>query len=248
MKLRLGQIPQKFLSAWLAFHEITLTQNDVSSSPQGFIIQRIDITSAITQSFRNFRQSKKTFDNFFQRSVIFVQLRNDKFLIKNDEIGSNPLFVWLPDHHFRSDIQVFSYNVPIENLFSLKPVKMQTTEILKLFNIDEHFECIFDLEEKYDLAIDFYETDGIGFWRSSKFPGFKSKVKQRIQLAKDVNENTYWLPPMVEPKQKFQCRKFPGKCRYLAEDIYNLERHMEKCIAETKIVTKKVIWLYKIKY
>ena len=241
MKLRLGAIPQKFLTAWLAFHDISLTHQDVVFvNSQGYMLQSEYLTRAINDSYKNFRKSKQTYDNFFGRTIVFVQFRNEKFHIKTDIIGHDPLFVWLPDHHYRGEMRNISYRAPLAKLFSVKPVKMDTSIILKLFGIDEPFECIFDLEEKYDLALDFYETDGSDFWRSSRFPGFKSKAKQRIQIAKDSNETVYWLPPMVEAKIKFQCRKFPGKCRYQADDITHLKRHTATCISETKIVTKKV--------
>lgn len=239
-------VPGKFIYSWFAFHNITFDtrftiERVIGSQKQvKRIITDSYLISCIKNDYQKFKKSKLTYDKFFGKNIIFVTKIKNSFRIKDGNLTHDNLFVWNPIRNSK-DVDLINYRVPISKLSSLNPIKMNICNIPKLFNINDPFDDILDLEIHHNLAIDFFATDGSKHWRSPDLPGFKAgNVDLRIKIAKDSNEKTYWIPPMSESPTKYQCTKYPGKCRFEAVDNANLVRHLKTCIDETKLVTKKV--------
>ena len=241
-------IPGKFIYSWFAFHNITY---DIKKSVKRSYVnggrtclKRIMTDENLIQRLRNdyqkFKKSKLSLDSFFGKNFIFVTKVKGFYRIKDKELSRNNLFVWIPS--LDSELEFVNYRVSISDLSSINPIKMSIENIPKLYNIYQSFDDIFDLENENNLAIDMFATDGETHWRSPDLPGFKAgKVDLRIKIAVDSEKKTYWIPPMTKSSNQYQCRKFPGKCRYETGHKPNLDRHIKTCIDQTKLVTKKVI-------
>ena len=241
-------VPGKFIYTWLAFHNITFDMKMTVKKLIGAkkttktIITDATIVSQIKTDHQKFKKSKLSLEKFFDTNITFVTKCRGSFRIKDYSLSHNCIFVWLPGRESK-DTPYVNYRIPIAELSSTQPIKMAISDIPKLFDINQPFESILDLENTHNIAIDLFSTDGKAHWRSPDLPGFKAgNVDFRIKIAQDVNGETYWIPPMTRSPNAFICTKFPGKCRYEAVNNSKLKRHMEKCIAETQLVTEKVFF------
>ena len=212
------------------------------------IISDRDLKLKVTTEFKRFKKSGLSLNDFFDVTIVFVTKIKNHFRVKAKDLEGKILFVWLPGHYPCPVSSSVSYRVPIEKLSSVTPIKMSLKDIFQIYDITDSFESEFELEDKYNLAIDWYLTDRSQWedrdlpnhWRSSDLPGFKASGDFRIKLAKDANNETYWIPPSTPSPTQFQCTKFPRICRYEARDAHNLKLHMKRCISDTKLITKKV--------
>ena len=242
-------VSSKFLYAWSAYHNLnfdienTLVFHSKRLSNKGHdyrILKDLSLVARIKSDFTKFKKSKKTFDEFFGRQIIFCEKVGSIFRVKAQEIVADPLFVWLPCKN-APDLKVVNYGVSHTNISSKNPIKMSLHLILGMYNLSDPFQCLVELEDKYQIAVDLFATDGIDHWRSDDFPGFKGgDVRFRIKIAKNNENNTFWIPPKSVSSQNFRCRKFPGKCRYETSRVVNLKRHEKVCIDDTILVTKNV--------
>ena len=207
------------------------------------IITDADLVSRIKSDYQEFKKSKLSLDNYFGKKLIYVTTFKGSYRVKDKELSHDNIFVWIPNRkESYTPTDSVKYRIPIAKLSSANPIKMRESDILKLHGINQTFHDIHDIEYSHNLAIDFYSTDGQTHWRSSDLPGFKAgNVDFRIKIAKDSNGATFWIPPMTPSPKQFQCFKFPGKCRFEAADKTHLDIHMKKCIAETQLVTDKVL-------
>ena len=245
------QIPGKFIYSWFAFHNITydtkmtVKRSYMIGSRKCFkrIMTDENLIHRLRNDYRRYKQSKGSLDNFFGKKIVFVTKVRGFYKIKDKELSRDNLFVWIPS--LDSELEFVNYRISISDLSSNNPIKMVIEDIPKLFNIYQPFDDIFDLEIENNLAIDMFATDGITHWRSPDLPGFKAgQVDLRIKIAVDSENKTYWIPPMTKSPDQFLCRKYPGKCRFEASDKTHLDRHMETCTDQTKLVTKKVIFQF----
>ena len=249
---RQRRVTADFLYSWLAYHNIDLkiskTIVEKLGNRQIRFITDEELTSKIISDFKRFKTSGLTLNEHFGINIVFVSKIKDHFRVKNDSLKGELLFVWRPGRNL-SEMNSVNYRVPIEKLSSVTPIEMNLRDIFRLYNINDSFESEFELEDKYDLAIDWYQTDKaqwkhnrdyISHWRSPDLPGFRASGAIRIKMAKDADNKTYWIPPSTPSPTEYQCTKFPGLCRYQARDTATLKRHMKSCISDTKLVTKKV--------
>ena len=243
------KVSSKFLYTWSAYHnfnfdiENTLIFHSKRQSNKGHdyrILKDLSLVSRIKSDFSKFKKSKKTLDEFFERQIIFCEKVGNIFRVKVREIVTTPLFVWLPCHN-APDLNSVNYGVSHTEISSKHPIKMTVNMIVRMFDLLDPFQNLIELEDKYQIAVDLFETDGIDHWRSPDLPGFKGgDVRFRIKIAKNGENETFWIPSKSVTSQNYQCRKFPGKCRYETPLLNNLHRHEKVCIDDTVLVTQKV--------
>ena len=244
-------IPDKFFYSWGAYYDFSfdIQNTQIFSKKTKFnggrawdyrVLRDLELINRIKDDFRKFKKSKKSLNEFFERQIIFCRKTKDSFKISEKEIVNSPLFVWLPSKN-SPDLESVNYRISHSEISAEKPIQMSLEKIFALYGIHENFVCISELEDKHQIAIDLFKTDGSDHWRSNDLPGFKcGDVKYRIKIGKNENNETFWIPPKSATIRNYRCRKFPGKCRYENARWDHIVRHEKTCIDETELVTQKV--------
>ena len=106
--------------------------NEIRRKFSSFLIKSFSLIKTITKEHIEFKNSKKSIDDYFGITTVKVNLTTKKkqFKIKNPgEILTRPIFLVTDNHGY------YNSNWNMRNLCSTKPIKMGIKLICEMYNV-----------------------------------------------------------------------------------------------------------------
>ena len=181
-------------------------------------------------NFTSFQSSGKTLDEWFDREIIVCKGRNktaETFVTNIKKVTRTPLFIGCVKTKF--------HVVNIDEIVAKYPIEMTARQLCQLNGIHSDFEELEDLYSRYAISFRFLEVDKNHCFETPSLPGMRPGGFKTILVGKSKNR-TYWMPPTFKVSQRLRCTKYPGKCFYWTLDRFNLNRHTESCVDESKVI------------
>ena len=224
--IALDGIAPDFLHAFLHFHKIPIEHLNLLRVRQKNVITNQSLITLIRFNFENFQNSNKTLDQFFDRQIVKVNLQANKetSMLKTVELINVPLFI------------IVNYNKHLvygeTRIISKKPIKMPLDKLRVFLNISET-----DLTfENCPRNIDMFKVE-----KGVCFTDFSTPGSSNTDIAIGFDgSDYYWIPDKSIIEKRYFCTKFPNQCNVYFKTQQHLNRHMDTCEVETKIISKQV--------
>ena len=220
-----------FLHSFLKFYNVMDAQIAAKPFRNIFRIGNQDLINVITLSYFQFQNWKKgtnkTLEDFLDKQILFVNVKNGVGYVKEKEISRPPIFV---AKHYKLKNKFRHGHFVLK---SRHPIKMPLEYILRYHNLDPMSEIEF---ESCPPTVRLVKVqDGKAFTDGD----CTGVLRETVTIGKS-GDDYYWIPDKKIIKRRFYCTKLPGKCNAFFNRKEHLQKHMSNCSDVTKIKSRQV--------
>ena len=230
-----------FLHAYIAKHK--LKPRDLNLSERSYI-RNMDQIRLIQQSYRQFKSSQKTVEDYFSTQIMHFEASraNRPYTTDVTEVTRSPTIIFsIKNGQNRIEYRI---GVPFDEIKLTSPIKMSLVNIFAIYGITDQFntedlEGMFELEDRHRINIHLYLLDeNMRGYRNSRVPGTRAIYHTDIYIGMRDNQ-FYWIQKNLTSRL-YYCSKLPGKCCYGTNNPSHLTRHESTCTDQTKITANQV--------
>ena len=255
MDIRCNNLDRDFVVVWLKNYEIQIEQLNLVKKKSFYEITNGDIIEVLSLSFTDYKCSRKTLEEYFNRTILFCYSieKKFKFNLEPQFDIKNPLLIFGKKNH-KGELSSyrFYFDTPLEQLRCEVPLLMELNDILRIYGFKDNItmDDITAFEDQYQVIINIYSIFSYCNGNMTQICAAQNSIKASIRepnwepiltinIAVDENDCIYWLPSTNLIKPIYKCDKYPGECFYSSIDKRNFERHMKVCRNEPKITSKQ---------
>ena len=230
-----------FVASFLSLNSISESFLSIKKVNSKLMITNPNILDRIHKDFSNFKDSKLSLDDYFDRDIIICNLdqRTRYYKIKKYELKRKTIILGKNKKSIHS--------IRTDQLISDRPIRMNLSTLMSIYG--KEFEGndsnqLVRLDTSDKIGITFFWVKGKTAHLTNNLPG-ASTGKYNIKIGHN-GKDWFWLPSDNLIRKTYVCQENKGKCKFETDRKHVLDRHKKTCTDKTKVISKQVNRHYKI--